>query len=104
MTGDRKAGESVNSSDSLESFGIYGLARQLFEDFWHDSEMLSFSQQCSSRREDAQSSFMFEPRDLGCYKDLKSETMTQRVSTLSRIIGGLSKTIRTIESRTRRPS
>src|SRR5580704_15557138 len=26
--------------DKLESFGIYRLARQLFEDFWNDSEIL----------------------------------------------------------------
>jgi hypothetical protein len=26
--------------DRLESFGIYGLARQLFDDFWQDSEIL----------------------------------------------------------------
>jgi four helix bundle protein len=34
--------ESANmqSSDRLESFGIYQLARQLFEDFWDDSELL----------------------------------------------------------------
>lgn len=41
MTGDRKASEPANSSDRLESFGIYQFARQLFEDFWSDSEILS---------------------------------------------------------------
>jgi hypothetical protein len=69
VTGDRKASESANSSDSLESFGIYQLARQLFEDFWNDSEMSSFSQNRSSRREEALSLFLFEPRYLGCYED-----------------------------------
>jgi four helix bundle protein len=31
---------SMQPSDRLESFGIYQLARQLFEDFWGDSELL----------------------------------------------------------------
>jgi len=39
-----------------------------------------------------------------CNRLLPPETITQRVSTLSRIIGGLSKTIQTIESRARRQS
>ena len=65
-TGERGA---ADSSDRLESFGIYQLARQVFEDFGNDSEILSFSQNCSSRREEALSSFMFEPRYLGCYED-----------------------------------
>jgi len=30
----------MESLDRLESFGIYGLARQLFDDFWKDSEIL----------------------------------------------------------------
>ena len=30
----------VNASDRLESFGIYQVARQLFDDFWADSEIL----------------------------------------------------------------
>ena len=29
-----------HSQDRLESFGIYQLARQLFDDFWTDSELL----------------------------------------------------------------
>ena len=28
------------SEDRLESFGIYKLARQLFDDFWADSESM----------------------------------------------------------------
>jgi hypothetical protein len=98
-TGERGA---ADSSDRLDSFGIYQVARQLFEDFWNDSEISRFSQNRSSRREEALSSFIFEPRYLGCYEVLKSETIMQRVSALSRIIGGLIKTIQTIESRARR--
>ncbi|MEI8044454.1 MAG: four helix bundle protein, partial [Verrucomicrobiota bacterium] len=30
----------MQSADRLESFGIYQLARQLFRDFWDDSEIL----------------------------------------------------------------
>jgi four helix bundle protein len=35
-----KTNETANPSDRLESFGIYQLARQLFDDFWADSEIL----------------------------------------------------------------
>src|SRR5580692_9120800 len=31
---------NTTPSDKLESFGIYRLARQSFEDFWNDSEVL----------------------------------------------------------------
>jgi len=41
VTGDKKATNSADSSDRLESFGIYQLARRLFDDFWNDSEILS---------------------------------------------------------------
>src|SRR5258706_9589371 len=30
----------METNDRLESFGIYQLARQLFDDFWADSEIL----------------------------------------------------------------
>lgn len=30
----------MTTNDRLESFGIYKLARQLFDDFWSDSEIL----------------------------------------------------------------
>src|SRR6058998_3484575 len=30
----------MDANDRLESFGIYRLARQLFDDFWEDSEIL----------------------------------------------------------------
>ncbi|MGO8743402.1 MAG: four helix bundle protein [Limisphaerales bacterium] len=135
MTGDRKAGESANSSDSLESFGTYQLARQLFEDFWNDSEILnkdfrgrelvkqqvrSLDSVCANMEEGFGRGFGKElPQHLKisrgearesrgryerCNHLLPPETITQRVSALSRIIGGLSKTIQTIENRARRQS
>ena len=39
MTGDRKSTKPADA-DRLESFGIYQLARWLFDDFWNDSEIL----------------------------------------------------------------
>ena len=30
----------METNDRLESFGIYKLARNLFEEFWEDSELL----------------------------------------------------------------
>ena len=133
VTGDRKASESTNSSDSLESFGIYQLARQVFEDFWNDSEILnknfrgrelvkqqvrSLDSVCANMEEGFGRGFGKElPQHLKisrgearesrgryerCNHLLPPETITQRISALSRIIGGLSKTIQTIESRARR--
>jgi len=135
VTGDRKASESTKSSDSLESFGIYQLARRLFEDFWNDSEILnkdfrgrelvkqqvrSLDSVCANMEEGFGRGFGKElPQHLkisrgearesrGRYERfnhlLPPETITQRVSALSRIIGGLSKTIQTIEGRARRQS
>ena len=135
MTGDRKASESANSSDSLESFGIYQLASQLFKDFWNDSEILnkdfrgrelvkqqvrSLDSVCANMEEGFGRGFGKElPQHLKisrgvaresrgryerCNHLLPPETITQRVSALSRIIGGLSKTIQTIESRARQRS
>ena len=131
-TGERK---TANSSDRLESFGIYQLARPLFEDFWNDSEILSkdyrgrelVKQQvrsldsvCANMEEGFGRGFGKElPQHLKisrgearesrgryerCSHLLPPETITQRVSALSRIIGGLSKTIQTIEGRARRQS
>ena len=123
----------MNSSDSLESFGIYQLARQLFEDFWNDSEILNkdfrgrelVKQQvrnldsvCANMEEGFGRGFGKElPQHLKisrgearesrgryerCSHLLPPEIITQRLSALSHIIGGLSKTIQTIESRARR--
>jgi four helix bundle protein len=120
----------ANSSDRLESFGIYQLARKLFEDFWNDSEILnkdyrgrelvkqqvrSLDSVCANMEEGFGRGFGKElPQHLKisrgearesrgryerCSHLLPPETVAQRVSTLTRIIGGLSKTIQTIESR-----
>jgi four helix bundle protein len=135
VTGDKKATNSADSSDRLESFGIYQLARQLFDDFWNDSEILSkdfrgrelVKQQvrsldsvCANMEEGFGRGFGRElPQHLKisrgearesrgryerCNRLLPPETIAHRVSVLSRIIGGLSKTIQTIESRARRQS
>ena len=135
MTGDKKANGPAHTSDSLESFGIYQLARQLFDDFWNDSEILnkdfrgrelvkqqvrSLDSVCANMEEGFGRGFGKElPQHLKisrgearesrgryerCSRLLPPETVTQRVSALSRIIGGLSKTIQTIENRSRRQS
>ena len=135
MTGDKKTIKLADSSDRLESFGIYQLARQLFNDFGNDSEILSkdfrgrelVKQQvrsldsvCANMEEGFGRGFGKElPQHLKisrgearesrgryerCNRLLPPETIAQRVSALSRIIGGLSKTIQTIESRARRQS
>jgi four helix bundle protein len=140
VTGDRKTEPSGRdttpiSVDRLESFGIYQLARQLFEDFWYDSEILgkdfrgrelvkqqvrSLDSVCANMEEGFGRGFGKElPQHLKisrgearesrgryerCNHLLPPETISQRVSALSRIIGGLSKTIQTIESRARQQS
>jgi four helix bundle protein len=135
VTGDKKESKPADSSDRLESFGIYQLARRLFDDFWNDSEILSkdfrgrelVKQQvrsldsvCANMEEGFGRGFGRElPQHLKisrgearesrgryerCNRLLPPETIAQRVSTLSRIIGGLSKTIQTIETRARRQS
>lgn len=116
--------------DRLESYGIYQLARKLFDDFWNDSEIIgkdyrgrelvkqqvrSLDSVCAnieegygrgygkelpqhlkiSRGEARESKGRFER----CARLLPAETVQTRVATLDRIIGGLSKTINTIESR-----
>ena len=122
-----------HSQDRLESFGIYQIARQLFDDFWADSELLgkdyrgrelvkqqvrSLDSVCANMDEGLGRGFGKElPQHLKisrgearesrgryerCNRLLPPETIAQRVSALSRIIGGLSKTIQTIENRARR--
>lgn len=117
-------------NDSLESFGIYQLARQLFNDFWNDSEIIgkdyrgrelvkqqvrSLDSVCANIEEGFGRGFGKElPQHLKisrgearesrgryerCAHLLPPEVISQRVATLSRIIGGLTKTIQTIESR-----
>ena len=124
---------SPSSTDSLESFGIYQLARQLFEDFWKDSEILlkdfrgrelvkqqlrSLDSVCANMEEGFGRGFGKElPQHLKisrgearesrgryerCQHLLPPDIISQRVGVLTHIIGGLSKTIRTIEARPRR--
>ena len=130
-----KTNATANTPDRLESFGIYQLARQLFEDFWKDSDILlkdqrgreltkqqvrSLDSVCANMEEGFGRGFGKElPQHLKisrgearesrgryerCNHLLPPETIAQRVSTLSHIIGGLSKTIQTIESRSNRKS
>jgi four helix bundle protein len=125
-----KINEPSNPSDRLESFGIYQLARQLFNDFWADSEILmkdyrdrelmkqqvrSLDSICANIEEGFGRGFGKElPQHLkiargearesrGRYERfnhlLSPEIISQRTAVLSRIIGGLTKTIQTIESR-----
>jgi four helix bundle protein len=125
-----KTNELANPSDRLESFGIYQLARQLFDDFWADSEILmkdyrgrelmkqqvrSLDSICANIEEGFGRGFGKElPQHLKiargearesrgryerCNHLLPSETISQRAAVLSRIIGGLTKTIQTIENR-----
>jgi four helix bundle protein len=128
-----KPPEQSVPKDSLESFGIYQLARQLFEDFWSDSEILgkdyrgrelvkqqvrSLDSVCSNMEEGFGRGFGRElPQHLKialgearesrgryerCNHLLPAEIIARRVACLSRIIGGLSKTIQTIENRANR--
>ncbi len=134
MTGDKKT-ISAADADRLESFGIYQLARRLFDDFWSDSEILgrdyrgrelskqqirSLDSICTNMEEGFGRGFGKElPQHLKisrgearesrgryerCNHLLPSETIAQRVAALTHIIGGLSKTIQTIENRARAKS
>lgn len=116
--------------DRLESYGIYQLARQLFDDFWNDSEVIgkdyrgrglveqqirSLDSVCANIEESYGRGYGRElPQHLEisrgeareskgrigrCARLLPADTVQTRVATLDRIIGGLSKTINTIESR-----
>ena len=128
-----KTTEPANSSDRLESFGIYQLARQLFEEFWRDSEILqkdfrgrelvkqqirSLDSVCANMEEGFGRGFGKElPQHLKisrgearesrgryerCKHLLEPGIISQRVTALSRIIGGLTKAIQTIEGRPQR--
>ncbi len=118
------------SNDRLESFGIYRLASQLFDDFWADSEIWgkdyrgrelvkqqtrSLDSVCANIEEGYGRGFGKElPQHLkiargeareskGRYKRgrhlLPAETVAKRMATLDQIIGGLTATISTIESK-----
>jgi four helix bundle protein len=131
--GSKPSSDSDDSSDRLESFGIYRLARQAFDEFWDDSEILgkdyrgrelakqqvrSLDSVCANIEEGYGRGFGKElPQHLKiargearesrgryerCSRLLSAETIAKRTETLSRIVGGLTKTIRTIESRPNR--
>ncbi len=117
-------------TDRLESFGIYQLAGQLFDDFWHDSELLekdfhgrelakqqvrSLDSICANIEEGFGRGFGKElPQHLKiargearesqgrykiCWHLLHGAIIRNRIATLDHIIGGLTKTISTIEGR-----
>jgi len=120
-------------SDRLENFGIYRLARQLFDDFWVDSEIpgkdyrgrelvkqqvRSLDSVCANMEEGYGRGFSKElPQSLKvsrgearesrgryerCRHLLSAETIAQRIAALDHIIGGLTKTLQSIEQKRRR--
>jgi four helix bundle protein len=130
-----KSNDTADSVDRLESFGIYQLARQVFEEFWSDSEILmkdfrgrelvkqqvrSLDSVCANMEEGFGRGFGKElPQHLKisrgearesrgryerCKHLLPPEIIAQRIAALSHIIGGLIKTIQTIEKRPQRKS
>ena len=129
-SGSEHYSESEDSVDRLESYGIYRLARQVFDDFWDDSETLakdfrgkelarqqirSLDSICANIEEGYGRGFGKEfPQHLRiargearesrgrferCSRLLSPDTIAKRTELLSRIIGGLTKTIQTIERR-----
>jgi len=123
----------TSSNDRLESFGIYQLACQLFQDFWADSEIMgkdfrgrelvkqqvrSLDSICANIEEGFGRGFGKElPQHLkiargearesrGRYARsnhlLPSDLIQKRQATLDHIIGGLTNTINTIESKQKR--
>lgn len=120
----------MKTSDRLDSFEIYQLARRLFEDWWSDSEIIgrdyrgrelvkqetrSLDSVCANIEEGYGRGFGKElpqhlkiargeaRESLGRYQRcshlLPAETVEKRIATLNHIIGGLTKTINTIEAR-----
>jgi four helix bundle protein len=120
----------MKSSDRLESFEIYQLARRLFDDWWGDSEIIgrdyrgrelvkqqtrSLDSVCANIEEGYGRGFGKElpqhlkiargeaRESLGRYQRcnhlLPGDIVEKRSSTLNHIIGGLTKTINTIEAR-----
>lgn len=118
------------SEDRLESFGIYRLACQVFDEFWADSEIVgkdyrgkelvrqqirSLDSVCANIEEGYGRGFNKEmPQHLkiargeareskGRYRRMKfllpTETIQKRVSILDQVIGGLTSTINTMESK-----
>ena len=120
------------SGDRLESFGIYNMARELFEKFWNDSGILgkdyrgrelvrqqvrSLDSICANIEEGFGRGFGKEfPQHLKiargearesrghyerCAALLSAELIAERLNSLNCIIGGLTKTINTIEQKNR---
>ena len=120
----------MENFDRLDSFGIYKLARQLFDEFWEDSEVLendlrgrelakqqvrSLDSVCANIEEGYGRGFGKElPQHLKIARDeareslghydrcrhlLPAEVIQRRTAALDHIIGGLTKTIITIETR-----
>ncbi len=118
------------AEDRLDSFRIYKLACQLFDDFWNDSEIVgkdyrgrelvkqqirSLDSVCANIEEGYGRGFNKEmPQHLkiargeareskGRYRRMKfllsGELIQKRVTVLDQIIGGLTTTINTIESK-----
>jgi len=123
----------METNDRLESFGIHRLARDVFDDFWTDSEIVgkdyrgrelckqqirSLDSICANIEEGYGRGFgkdveqhlkisRGEAREiLGSYERLNrllpGNIIAKRVATLNHIIGGLIKTILTMESKRRR--
>jgi len=120
----------METFDRLESFGIYKVARQVFDEFWDDSEILSkdfrgrelakqqtrsLDSVCANIEEGYGRGFGKElpqhlkiargeaRESLGRYERcrhlLPLNVIQQRSTALNRVIGGLTKTINTIENR-----
>jgi len=120
----------MENFDRLESYRIYKIARELFDDFWKDSEILakdfrgrelskqqtrSLDSVCANIEEGYGRGFGKElPQHLKiargeareslgrferCRHLLPSTAVEQRIAVLNHIIGGLTKTINTIENR-----
>ena len=120
----------MSNFDRLESFEIYKLARQLFDDWWADSEIVgkgyrgrelvkqqtrSLDSVCANIEEGYGRGFGKElpqhlkisrgeaRESLGRYQRcghlLPRDIVEKRIATLNHVIGGLTKTINTIEAR-----
>ena len=119
-------------NDRLENFGIYRVARQLFDDFWGDSETLlkdprgrelvkqqvrSLDSICANIEEGYGRGFGKElPQSLRvargeareskggyerCRHLLSPDVISQRVTALDHIIGGLTNTIASLARKAR---
>jgi len=129
-SGEWREYKDMETNDRLESYGIYQLARQLFDDFWIDSDIVgrdyrgrelckqqirSLDSICANIEEGYGRGFgkdveqhlkvsRGEAREsLGRYQRfhrlLPADIIEKRVATLNHIIGGLTKTIVTMESK-----